>query len=100
VVRAVVVGHVTTLIGGCGRNDHSSLMTWSFYNPVMNTNEIVEAIEAEIQRLEEAKALLVEDSGRPGPRAATPRRKLSAAARRGSRRAQTARWAKVKKAKK
>jgi hypothetical protein len=52
------------------------------YNPAMDTNEIVRAIDAEIQRLQEARALLAEGSGRSGrAKAAKPGRRLSAAAR-------------------
>jgi hypothetical protein len=61
----------------------------------MDTNEIIEAINEEIHRLETAKALLTE--GGPATEA-TPRRKISAAGRRRIAAAQKARWAKVKKA--
>jgi hypothetical protein len=65
----------------------------------MDTNEIIEAINQQIQRLETAKALLMAGSGKSGPAtAATPRRKISAAGRRRIAAAQKARWARVKKA--
>jgi hypothetical protein len=65
----------------------------------MDTNEIIAEIDAEIQRLQEAKALL---NGRPTRKpAATPspksgRRKMSAAGRARIAAAQKARWAKAK----
>jgi len=65
----------------------------------MDTNEVIEAIDAEIQRLQAAKALL---SGSPTSKpAAKPspkpdRRKMSAAGRTRIVAAQKARWAKVK----
>jgi hypothetical protein len=65
----------------------------------MDTTEIIEAIDAEIQRLQEAKSLL---DGRPGSKpikAAKPgRRKMSAAGRARIAAAQKARWAKAKRA--
>jgi hypothetical protein len=65
----------------------------------MNTNEILQAIDAEIQRLQEARALLVEGSGRRGPaKAAKPGRKFSAEGRGRIVAGQKARWAKFRKA--
>jgi hypothetical protein len=68
----------------------------------MDTNEIVEAIDAEIQRLQVAKALLLDGSptSKPAakPRPGAGRRKMSAAGRARIVAAQKARWAKVKKA--
>ena len=68
----------------------------------MSTNEIIEAIDAEIKRLQEAKALL--DGGPSGKPAAKSspkpgRRKMSAAGRARIVAAQKARWAKMKAAK-
>jgi hypothetical protein len=63
----------------------------------MDMNEIIEAINLEIHRLETVKALLTE--GSPTTEAA-PRRKISAAGRSRIAAAQKARWAKVKKARK
>jgi hypothetical protein len=66
----------------------------------MDTNEIIEAIDAEIQRLQAAKALLgggptSKPAAKPSPKPG--RRKLSGAARARIVAAQKARWAKVKK---
>jgi hypothetical protein len=66
----------------------------------MNTNEIIEAIDAEIQRLQEAKALL--DGAAPSsrkPMAAKPgKRTMSAEGRARIAAAQKARWARAKRA--
>jgi hypothetical protein len=67
----------------------------------MSTNEIIEAIDAEIRRLQEAKALL--DGGTTSTPAAKPspkpgRRTISAAGRARIVAAQKARWARTKKA--
>jgi hypothetical protein len=64
----------------------------------MDTNEIIAAIDAEIQRLQEARTLL---DGGPSTTSGTKkpgRRKLSAETRAKIVAAQKARWAKVKKA--
>ena len=73
----------------------STLKSWA-----MDKTEIIEAIEAEIQRLQEAKALL-DGSPTTSKRAAKPspkpgRRKMSAAGRARIAAAQKARWAKAK----
>jgi hypothetical protein len=65
----------------------------------MDTNEIIEAIDAEIQRLQAAKALLGgsptrKPAAKPSPKSG--RRKMSAAGRARIVAAQKARWAKVK----
>ena len=67
----------------------------------MNTNEIVEAINAEIQRLQEAKALIdgsptSKPAAKPSPKPG--RRGISAGGRARIVAAQKARWAKAKKA--
>ncbi len=67
----------------------------------MDKTEIIEAIEAEIQTLREAKALL--EGSRTSKPAAKPspkpgRRKMSAAGRARIAAAQKARWARAKKA--
>lgn len=71
----------------------------------MDTNAIVAAIDAEIQRLQDARALLTGDAGvkrrpgRPKGSAAGPaKRRLSPEARARIAAAQKARWAKTKKA--
>jgi hypothetical protein len=66
----------------------------------MDTNEIIEAIDAEIQRLQAAKALLgggptSKPAAKPSPKPGG--RKMSAAGRARIVAAQKARWAKVKK---
>jgi hypothetical protein len=68
----------------------------------MDTTEIIEAIDAEIQRLQEAKALL-DGSSTSKPAAAKPspksgRRKMSAAGRARIAAAQKARWARARAA--
>jgi hypothetical protein len=63
----------------------------------MDTNEIIEAIDAEITRLEQAKVLL--DGAAPAKHIRTVkpgRRKMSAAGRARIAAAKKARWAKVK----
>jgi hypothetical protein len=67
----------------------------------MNTNEIIAAIDAEIQRLLEVKALLdgspaSKPAAKPSPKPG--RRKISSAGRARIVAAQKARWAKVKQA--
>jgi hypothetical protein len=79
------------------------------YNHTMDTAEIIQAIDAEIARLEKAKALLKGDAtstakrGRPLGSTVTAtaktRRKMSAEGRARIAAAQKARWAKAKKAK-
>ena len=73
----------------------------------MDTNNIVLEIEAEISRLQQARALLAgTNAGKPKPRASAsaslrnnkPVRTLSAAARAKISAAQKARWAKSKRA--
>jgi hypothetical protein len=68
----------------------------------MDTTEIIEAIDAEIQRLQEAKALLDGDpnTSKRRAKAVKPgRRKMSAAGRARIAAAQKARWAKAKSGK-
>ena len=63
----------------------------------MNTNEIIESIDAEIQRLQAAKALLGgSPTGNPAPKPSPKpgRRKISSAGRARIVAAQKARWAK------
>jgi hypothetical protein len=60
----------------------------------MDTDEIIEAIDQEILRLEKTKALLAEDSGSGPAKATKPGRTLSAAGRGRIVAAQNARWAK------
>jgi len=69
------------------------------YNPGMDTAQIIEAIDTEIQRLQAAKALLggsptSKPAAKPSPKPG--RRKMSAAGRTRIVAAQKARWAKVK----
>lgn len=68
----------------------------------MMTNEIIAAIDAEIHKLQQAKALLNgsgDHSGAGSPSAAPfKKRNVSPEARARMAAAQTARWAKVKKA--
>jgi hypothetical protein len=71
----------------------------------METNAIVAAIDAEIRRLQDARALLAGDAaekrspGRPKGSAAGPKKRLlSPEARARIAAAQKARWAKAKKA--
>jgi hypothetical protein len=67
------------------------------YTQTMNTDEIVQAINAEIMRLEQVRALLT-DQAAPLKRGAKPqRRKVSAEGRARISAAQKARWAKAKK---
>jgi hypothetical protein len=73
----------------------------------MTTQEIIESIQAEIARLEQARTLLSGDApipakrGRPfgstTPAAAKPRRKMSAEGRARIAAAQRARWANTKR---
>jgi hypothetical protein len=77
------------------------------YNPGMDTTEIIQTIDAQIARLEQAKAVLNGHTtpakrGRPIGSKATPtakplRRKMSAEGRARIVAAQKARWAKVKR---
>jgi hypothetical protein len=68
----------------------------------MDTNEIIEAIDVEIKRLQIAKALLFDGSPTSKPAAKLSpkhsKRKLSAAGRARIVAAQKARWARTKKA--
>jgi len=67
----------------------------------METKGILAEIDAEIRRLEEARALLAGKDGLPGNRTPVSRRKkrrLSPEARARIAAAQKARWAKAKKA--
>jgi hypothetical protein len=67
----------------------------------MDTNEIIAEIDAEIRRLQVAKALLDgSPTSKPGakPSPKLGRRKISAAGRARIAAAQKARWAKAKKA--
>jgi hypothetical protein len=83
-------------------------MGYHFYGGLMNTEEIVSQIDAEISRLQSAKALLTEvplkrGPGRPKaseqPVAGTPKkRRLSAKGRAAISAAMKARWAKREKA--
>jgi hypothetical protein len=63
------------------------------YNPTMDTTAIIQFIDAQIARLEQAKAVL---NGHTTP-AKRVRRKMSADGRARIVAAQKARWAKVKK---
>lgn len=75
----------------------------------MDTTEIIQTIDAEIARLEKAKALLDGNTTSPARRGrpsgstvtakAKPRRKMSAEGRARIAAAQKARWARAKKAK-
>jgi hypothetical protein len=64
----------------------------------MNTNELIEALDAEIARLEEARAIL-EDDRIPNGRTTAVKRTMSPEGRARIAAAQTARWAKAKRAK-
>jgi hypothetical protein len=64
----------------------------------MNTNELIEALDAEIARLEEARAIL-EGDRIPNGRTAPVKRTMSPEGRARIAAAQTARWAKAKRAK-
>jgi hypothetical protein len=68
----------------------------------MMTNEIIAAIDAEIQKLQQVKALLNgsgDHTGAGGPSAAPfKKRNVSPEARARMAAGQTARWAKIKKA--
>jgi hypothetical protein len=67
----------------------------------MNTEEIIEEIDAEIKRLEEAKSLLNGTSVKPksagGSSVGNGKRTMSAAGRARIAAAQKARWAKAKR---
>ena len=66
----------------------------------METNHILAAIDTEIQRLQQAKAILTGSNAKPTKHSSSPgkRRHLSAEARARIAAAQKARWAKAKKA--
>jgi hypothetical protein len=69
----------------------------------METKGILAEIDAEIRRLEQARAILADKDGHPGTKALAPARKkrwLSPEARARIAAAQKARWAKTKKASK
>jgi hypothetical protein len=69
----------------------------------METSQILAEIDSEIERLEQVKALLTDNSsprsGRPTPSVTAPKKRhMSAAARAKIAAAQKARWARVRKA--
>ena len=71
------------------------------YNATMNTDQILQEIDLEIQRLREVKALLVGAPARKTvakPSTKPGRRTISAAGRARIAAAQKARWAKTKRA--
>lgn len=87
--------------GHAGNNMPESII------PSMDTTEIIQTIDAEIARLEKARALLSGDTASPTKRGrplrstttdrSKPRRRMSAAGRARIAAAQKARWAKAKK---
>jgi hypothetical protein len=64
----------------------------------MNTNELIEALDAEIARLERARAILVEGDRVGNGRIYAVKRTISAEGRARIAAGQKARWAKAKRA--
>ena len=75
------------------RSTYPTVLCTRNYNPTMDTTEIIQTIDAEIARLEKARALLNGHTASPKPQ----RRKMSAEGRARIAAAQKARWAKAKK---